>query len=128
MMMLDMIRPALDRRAARAIAQGQICATLIEEVLAAPLPEQERRYLQHAFVVIEAGKLFTASADTAIDQALYGLVTALDDGVGGFALHGHERRTLQEAFDALYALAGMLETISDASPQMSRETRLQAVA
>lgn len=128
MMMLDMIRPALDRRAARAIAQVRICAGLIDEVLAAPLPDQERRHLEHARVEIDAGSLFTVSASKAIDQALYALAAALDDGVGGIDTHRQEVRALQEAFDALYSLAGILETISDPAPSMSRETRLQAAA
>ena len=128
MMMLDVTCPALDRRAARAIAQRLICAELIDDVLAAPLPYQERRLLERARVDIEAGRLFTASASTAIDQALYGRAAALDDDAGGFGTHGHQRRTLQEAFDALYALAGMLETISDAAPSRNGETRLQAAA
>lgn len=82
-MMLDVTQPFLDRRAGRAIAQARICATLIEEALAASLPEQERRHLWYASAVIDAGKLFTASASRVIDGSLYALASALEDDAMG---------------------------------------------
>lgn len=127
-MMLEMIRPALDRRASRAIAQAQMCATLIEEALAAPLPEQERRHLRHAFVVIDAGKLFTASVSGVIDQALYSLASALEDDAVGVGMQAPYRQALRGAFDALFALAGMLALTSDGASFVRQTTTFQAAA
>lgn len=126
--MLDVTHPFLDRRAGRAVAQAQICATLIEEALAAPLPEQERLHLRHAFVVIEAGKLFTATASGVIDQALYALASALEDDAMGIGMQDSYRQALRGAFDALFALAGMLEVIAGAELSMRRTTMLRAAA